>query len=164
MARRKHRRSKKHANPRRASRRSHRRSARRAFHMNAPAVWKDLMTAVIAGGAGFLVSRKASDMAENYLPAFVPMRDIAAPALISVLAVMAAEKLIKDPKSRVAAQAAACIPLVEALINKAGFGHALGTERIIMLPPPPAGSPAGVSAALEARLEASLEDSYSADY
>ncbi len=162
---RKHRRSRKHRNAA-PHRRASRRRSRRAFHMNAPAIWKDLMTAVVAGGAGYLASRKGSDMIEKYLPSFIPMKDIAAPAAASILLIMLSEKFVKDPKARVAAQAAAAIPLVEALVNKSGFGHALGTERIIMLPPPAAGagSPAQLQYALEARLDARLEDEYPSEY
>lgn len=151
-------------NPKRR-RRSHRKSARRSrrsYHRNpGPGMWKDLMLAVLAGGAGYLASRKASDMAEQYLPGMIPMHDIVAPALVAAAFIMATEKLVKDPKARTAAQAAAAIPLVEALVNKAGLGHMLGTQKMIVLPAPAAGtSPAALSASLQAQ----LEDSYSSDY
>jgi hypothetical protein len=126
-------------------------------------MWKDLMIAVVAGGAGYIIARKGSDLAEQYLPHMVPMKDIVAPALMAAAVVAISDKMIRDPKARVSAQAAAAIPLVEAIVNRAGLGHMLGTQKVLMLPPPTS-TPAALSAQLNARLEANLEDEYSSEY
>lgn len=157
---------KKHRKSRRSSGRRHqnahrtRRSRRHSMLGNAPGMWKDMIVAVLAGGAGFIVARKSSDYAEAYLPGMVPAHDVVAPALVAAAIIALTEKMISDPKLRVAAQAAGAIPLVEALVNRAGLGHMLGTQRTLMLPP----APAGATPALQAELAAALEDSYTSDY
>lgn len=125
-------------------------------------MWKDLLIAVLAGGTGYVVARKGSDLLEQHLPSMVPMPDIIGPALLAAAIVALTDKLVKDPKARVSAQAAAAIPLVEALINKAGLGAALGTQKMLVLPAPAAS--ASAPAALQANLMAALEDTFSSDY
>lgn len=160
-----HRRARRHAAPvanaprrRRSHRKSHRR-ARRSYHHNpGPGMWKDLLMAVVAGGVGYIGAQKVADLAEQYMPSMIPRPDIVGPAAAAVAFIALTEKFVRDPKSRAAAQAAAAIPLVVALVNASGLGHTLGTQPMVALPAP---SPA---AALSASLQAQLEDSYSSDY
>lgn len=173
--------SKKHSNaPRRARRshrKSHRRSARSSMFRNAPSQWKDLTTAVIWGGAGYLAAQWGGKYVTNMLPAMVPQRDIVGPALTSAAVIFAADWGLKsNPSARVAAQTGGAIPLVNAIINKAGWGNRLGTAPVIMIPAPSGSGSTPLSAALAAALSGDINmgaslsgdinmgESYTSDY
>ncbi len=170
--------ARKHRNKRRRSRRAarlgnprrthirNRRSRRgmglfnRRHHRN-PALG-DLTTALLAGGAGYVVSKGFAVLADNYLPAMVPERAMIGSGLAAVGTVWLGETFLKDrPRISAAASVGAMIPLAEEIIKKTPLGPMIGlyetspdlpgSGAAAMLP-----APGGVSAALAAALGADL--------
>lgn len=152
MARRK-RSHKKHRNPRR-----HRR-ARRSFHRNpGPSMGMGgVGSALLWGGAGYLASKLAGGLIGKYLPASIPARDLVSAAASGVVVSMAGGYVAKSGEAKAALRVGSLIPVVEAAVNMTSLGAMLGTQKIVMLPAPVAGSaPSGVQAALHAALSADL--------
>lgn len=121
------------------------------------AVMGDLGVALVAGGGAYLVSRMGSKWVGNVLPVAIPQHELVSALVTSLLIIGASEMFIKSPSQRVAIAAGGSVPLLESLVNMTGMGGTLGTQRVLMLPAPPA---AGTSAALQASLDAPWENEY----
>lgn len=162
MAKRKRR---KHSNRPHRARRSRR--GRRSFHRNPLNLggMGSATTALLWGGAGYLASKFAGSFVRKYIPAMIPAPDLVAAAASGAAVSYAGGMFAKTSEAKAAVRVGALIPVVEAAVNMTSLGHMLGTQKVVMLAPPP-GTPAspGVQAALAAALSADLRDEIDSDY
>jgi hypothetical protein len=169
------RRHRKHRNPVRRHRRAHRNPAHRRRHhyrnpMNMGGIGKDLAVALIAGGGAYFIARAGEKFLGTKMPAMVPanLKAPVANGLLALAGIVLAETVLKGkPGAKVAVAAGFSIPLAESLVNMTPLGAMLGTQRVIMLPPPAktdGTQPGNMSATLAAQLDAALDDPYEGSY
>lgn len=167
-------------NPRKARRSgrraANRRSRRGGFslfnprrHMN-PAL-EGMAASLLAGGAGYILSKVIGNLADQYLPESIPQKALVGTGVSAVAAAFIAEKYLKDrPKVAAGVTVGTMMPLFEEILKMTPLGPYIGLYESA---PMGAGSgvlpaPGGVSASLAANLSAALSDGgsswASADY
>lgn len=151
------RRASRHANPVSRSRRRNSFSLFKRRHAN-PAL-EGLASSLIAGGAGYVISKGISVWADQYLPASVPQPALIGAGVSAVAAVFVSEKFLQGrPRVAAAVQVGAMIPVAEELIKMTPLGPMLGLYESAPSAPSAGASsaalpaPGGVSASLAASL------------
>ncbi len=144
-----------HRNPARRHRRAHRR-----YHSNPSLSMGGVGSALLWGGAGYLASKLAGSFIGKYLPASIPAKDLVSAAASGAVVSFAGGYVAKSGEAKAAVRVGALIPVVEAAVNMTSLGAMLGTQKVLLMPAPSAGSgpSGGMQAALSAALSADLQD------